>query len=143
MTVTLNNAARTAAVDAITALFDVGANGVLRIYNGTRPAGPATAVSTQTLLAEFGLDADAFPGATNGVASLDVSPALTDDGLAAGTATWCRFVDGAGTNNGVMDGKVTATGGGGDIELNSTTVSVGVAVEITGGTLTMPAGTAD
>jgi hypothetical protein len=34
---------------------------------------------------------------------------------------------------------VTATGGGGDLTLNSTTVSVGVDVEITSGTITMPA----
>jgi hypothetical protein len=31
------------------------------------------------------------------------------------------------------------TGGGGDLELNTTTISVGVTVEITAGTITEPA----
>lgn len=140
MTVTLSNAARNASLAAITGLIDAGTAGSLLIYDGTRPAGPGTAVSTQSLLAEFTLSDPSFAN-VNGVGTLDVSPALTDTGLDDGTATWCRFTDSS--DVAVMDGKITATGGGGDIELNSTTVSTGVDVEITGGTLTMPAGTAD
>lgn len=140
MTVTLSNAARNASLAAITGLIDAGTAGTLQIYSGSRPAGPDTAVGAQVLLSEFPLSDPSFVN-VDGVGTLDVSPALIDDGLAAGTATWCRFLDSS--DVAVMDGKVTATGGGGDIELNSVTVSVGVDVEITGGTLTMPAGTAD
>ena len=51
-----------------------------------------------------------------------------------GTASWFRLVD--------SDGSVTATGGGGDLTLNTTTISIGLTVEITSGQITMPAGSA-
>lgn len=142
MAIRINTAARNAAADAVTALINGGAGaGVLRIYTGTQPATPATSPSG-TLLAEFTLSDPAFTVASTGVATLDVTPALTDTGIAAGTAGWCRFCDSteaAGTGLGVIDGSVTATGGGGDLQLNTTTISVGVNVEITSGTVTMPA----
>lgn len=137
MGLTLSNAARSAAADALTG--QIGA-GTLALYSGSRPAGPGTAVTTQTKLAEFPLDDPPFSPAVDGVLTLDVDPALSTAGLAAGTASWFRFADGS--DAGVVDGSVTATGDGGDITINSVTVSVGVAVEVTAGTITMPAGTA-
>jgi hypothetical protein len=41
-----------------------------------------------------------------------------------------------------MDGSVTATGAGGDLQLATTAISVGLTVDITGGTVTMPAAAA-
>lgn len=141
MALRINTAARNAACDAVVDLIDGGAGpGVIRVYTGTQPATPATAPSG-TLLAEFTLSDPAFGAAATGVATLDVTPALTDDGLAAGTAGWFRILDSteaAGTGLGIIDGAVTATGGGGELELNSTTISIGVTVEITSGTVTMP-----
>lgn len=141
----VSTAARNAGLDAVTALINGGSSaGKLRIYNGSPPAGPGTAVSGQTLLAEFDLSDPAFAAASGGAAALDVTPVPTGTGLAAGTATWCRFVDSteaAGTGLGVLDGDVTATGGGGELTLNTTTISVGLDVEITGGSITFPAGT--
>lgn len=142
MAVRINTAARNAAADAVAALVNGGTGpGVIRIYTGTQPATPATS-PTGTLLAEFTLSDPAFAAASSGSAALDVTPALTDQGLAAGTAGWFRVLDSteaAGTGLGVLDGDVTATGGGGDMELNTTTISVGVDVEITSGSITMPA----
>jgi hypothetical protein len=142
MVIRLNDAARNAAADAVVATFSAGSGTpVLRIYTDSQPATPATAPSG-TLLAEFTLDDPAFAAAAGGSAVLDVAPALTDDGLAAGVAGWfriCTSTEAAGTGLGVMDGSVTATGGGGDLTLNTTTISVGVSVEITGGSVTMPA----
>jgi hypothetical protein len=40
----------------------------------------------------------------------------------------------------IMDGTVTVTGGGGDLELNTIAISIGLTVEVTAGTVTMPAG---
>jgi hypothetical protein len=141
----INTAARNAGLDAILGLINGGSGaGVLRIYSGTAPAGPGTAVTSQTLLAEFDLSDPAFPSGSGGSAAIDTSPALTTTGLAAGTATWCRFCDSteaAGTGLGVLDGDVTATGGGGELTMNTTTISVGLDVEVTGGSITMPAGT--
>jgi hypothetical protein len=138
----INTAARNAAADAVANLINGGTGaGVLRIYTGSQPATPATAPSG-TLLAEFTLSDPAFAAASGGSAALDVTPALTDDGLAAGTAGWFRILDSteaAGSGLGVIDGSVTATGGGGDLTLNTTTISVGVSVEITSGSITMPA----
>jgi hypothetical protein len=142
MAIRINTAARNAAADAIVGVFSGGSGApVLRIYSGTQPATPATAPSG-TLLAEFTLSDPGFAAASSGSAALDVTPALTDDGLAAGTAGYFRICDSteaAATGLGVLDGSVTATGGGGDLQLNTTTISVGVSVEITSGSITMPA----
>jgi hypothetical protein len=142
MALSISVAARNAGCDAIVDLIDGGSGaGVIRVYTGTKPATPATS-PTGTLLAEFTCSDPAFGAASSGVATLDITPALTDTGIAAGTAGYFRICDSteaAGTGLGVVDGTVTATGGGGDLTLNSTTISVGVAVEVTSGTITMPA----
>lgn len=136
MAIALTTAARNAGIDAIAGLVDAGpAGGTIKIYTGASP-GPNTAV-TGTLLATFTLDATrAFAAAATGVVTLDVSPAITTTGVAAGTAGYFRMADSTGTA--VLDGTVTATGGGGDLELNTTTISSGLTLEITSGTLTQP-----
>jgi hypothetical protein len=142
MSLTLSNAARSAAADALAALLDAGSGaGKIRIYSGTRPAGPGTAITSQTLLAEFACADPAFGAAVNGVSTLDATPVLATTGVAAGTATWARVLDS--NNVAIIDGKVTASGGGGDIIISTTTVSVGLPLTVSAGTLTMPAGTAD
>lgn len=144
MAIRINDAARNAMLDALITLLSAGAGApVLRIYSGSQPATPATAPGG-TLLAEFALSDPAFAAASGGSIALDVTPALTDSGIAAGTAGYFRFLDStqaAGAGLGVVDGNVTATGGGGDLELNTVTISVGVDVEVTGGSLTLPAST--
>jgi hypothetical protein len=141
MATRISTAARTAAVGAIAGLVDGGSGpGRIRIYTGTQPAGPGT-TATGTLLAEFTCSDPAFTWSA-GVATLDVTPAVTATGVAAGTAGWFRVLDSteaAATGLGVYDGSVTATGGGGDLTLATTTVSIGLTVEITAATLTMPA----
>lgn len=142
MTLTLSNTARSAGADAIGNLIEAGSGaGKLRIYNGSRPAGPGTAVSSQTLLAEFTLADPAFGSAASGVKTLDNDPVLTAEGVGDSTATWFRILDS--NNVAYIDGRVTASGGGGDLTISTTTISTGLDLEVTGGTLTMPAGTAD
>jgi hypothetical protein len=141
MATRISTAARTAAAQAIANLVDGGSSaGKIRIYSGAQPAGPGTAPSG-TLLAELTLSDPAFSVAA-GVATLDVTPAVTATGVAAGTAGWFRVLDSteaAATGLGVYDGSVTATGGGGDLTLATTTVSIGLTVDITSATVTMPA----
>lgn len=140
MGLTLSNATRTAGADAIVDRVDAGAAaGKLRIYSGARPAGPDTAIGAQVLLAEFTLADPAFAAGAAGVKTLDVTPVLATTGLAAGTATWARLLDS--NNVAHIDAAVTATGGGGDIQLNTVTVSIGLAMEIIAGSITMGAGT--
>ena len=112
---------RNAQLDAITTA--VGSAGKLQIYDGARPTTGGTATNK---LAEFTLGSP-FAAAA---ASATLSPTLPSNvsGLLAGTATWFRITTSGGTF--VIDGSVTATGGGGDLQLNSTTVSVGATVSI-------------
>jgi hypothetical protein len=142
MTVRISTAARNAMADGVAALIDGGAGaGRLRIYTGSQPAGPGTAPSG-TLLVEITLNDPAFGAASTGVATLDVDPALSGTGVAAGTAGWARYLtstEAAATGLGIVDGSVTATGGGGDVTVATTTISVGLTVPVTSATITAPA----
>jgi hypothetical protein len=134
---TLSTTARNAGADAVGNLADAGAGpGTIKIYTGSSP-GPDSAV-TGTLLAEFTLSDPAFGAAATGVKTLDITPAVEDTSAnATGTAGYARLADSVPAT--VMDLTVTATGGGGDIELNSVSINAGVVVTITSGTITMPA----
>lgn len=136
MAVQLSTATQNAMCNAAVDFLDSGGgNGTIKIYSGTQPANANTSI-TGTLLATFTLDLPAFSSATAGVATLSAAP-ITTTGLAAGTATHFRAVTSASAT--AFDGSVTVTAGGGQIELNTTTVSVGVSLQITAGTFTQPA----
>lgn len=138
MALRLSNAARSAAADAVVDLLDAGSTGgLLRIYTGSQPAGPGS-TATGDLLAELDLADPAFGSASNGVAAIDADPALSTTGVDDGAAGWFRLLDS--NELAVVDGTVTATGAGGDLTLNTTTISVGLTVEVTGGSITMPSG---
>lgn len=135
MTIRLATAARNAAATAIGGLVDAGTGaGTLKIYSGAQPATGDTAESG-TLLATVAFADPAFGSASSGTINATDPAAVT--GAAAGTAGWFRVEDSAGNN--VYDGSVTATGGGGDLTLATTTISVGVTVDITALSITMPA----
>lgn len=143
MAISLTNAAAIAACDAVVDLVDAGttdANGDLVIYDGTPPADADTALSGNTVLARvelqnpaWGAAADAAPG---GQSTLQGTP-LSDNSIdATGTASFFRMFD---RDNGtVLQGTVTATGGGGDIEVNSLAFQISATFTITSGTITMP-----
>lgn len=135
MTLRVSNAARSSLADALRLLVDAGDGaGKIRVYSGSQPAGPDTAVAGQTLLAEFTLADPSFGAASNGVVTLASTPRTTT-GVAAGTASWFRMLDS--DNVAIADGAVATSDA--ELNLNTTTVSVGVNLEITGGTITMPA----
>ncbi|MFF0183538.1 hypothetical protein [Streptomyces sp. NPDC005244] len=112
------------------------AAGTVKVYSGTQPVNANTAI-TGTLLATFTLDNPAFGAASAGVLTLAATP-ISTTGVAAGTATHFRCASGgtggAGT---VFDGSVSTSGA--QLNLNTTTISVGVTVQITSGFFTMPA----
>lgn len=137
MATRLPTAARNAAVDAVVDLIDAGSGaGTVQVRTGTQPASANDAASG-TLLVTITLNDPAFGSGANGVATLDVDPELTATAVATGTAGWCRILDSTGAT--VLDGSVTATGGGGQLELASTSITSGGTVSITSGTVTMPA----
>lgn len=137
MAITLATATQNAACNAMVDLIDGGVgDGLIRIYTATRPASANTAISGQTLLAEFTCNDPAFGAASSGVATFDVTGGITATGLAAGTAAWARVVDSAEAT--VFDGSVGTSGT--DFIINTTTISVGLDLSITSGTYTMPSG---
>lgn len=139
MTLTLALATRNALCDLLADTIDAGGSaGKIEIRSGVRPADPDTAASG-TLLATVTTIYPAFSAAAVGVATLADPVAVTAVG--AGTATWFRAM--ASNSAAKFDGRVTATGGGGDLTLTTTAITVGLSVDITGGTLTQPLGVSD
>lgn len=136
MATRIATSARNAAADAVVDLLDAGAGAAtVKIYTGSQPATPNTAVSG-TLLATFTTADPAFGNAATGVATASAIASTT--GVAAGDAGWFRAADSTGAA--VLDGSVTATGGGGDMTMNTITVSVGLTMNITAWTFTAPVG---
>ncbi|NUW45557.1 hypothetical protein [Nonomuraea rhodomycinica] len=135
MALRIPTAARNAAIDAVVDLLDAGAGAAtIEVRTGSQPA-TANDAATGTVLATFTLADPAFGSASSGVATLASTPRSTT-GVAAGTAGWFRAKDSNG--NTVFDGAVGTSGA--ELNLNTLTISVGVNVEITSGTMTMPAG---
>jgi hypothetical protein len=130
MALTLRDTAANAMIDALTDLVD---GGTVEIRSGSRPANPSDA-ATGTLLATLTLPTPSFGSAASRAATVGAVAATT--GAATGTAGYCRVKSSGGTA--YVDGTVTATGGGGDLELDSISVVSGESVDITGGTWQIP-----
>lgn len=133
----ISTAARTAMCDTLVDLLDAGAGApTIKLYDGTQPAGPGTAIGSQVLGVTFTLDATAAYGAAaSGVATLDVSPAITAVAVAGITATWFRAADSNGVA--VFDGSVGTSSA--DLIMNTTTIANGNTCELNGHTVTIPA----
>ena len=118
---------RNAKLDANTTV--IGNAGKLEIYAGTDSAGTNNAEGT--LLAVFTLGSPFAPAASGGVQSPTLPAATT--GVAAGTAGWARVTKADGSTA-VMD--LTVGTSGAQINLNTLTISIGVAVSVTSWTIT-------
>lgn len=81
---------------ALDAAFNVLNGGFLRLYDGTQPTDPDTALSGNTLLAELSLNATFAPAASSATKTAN---AITDDSSAnaTGTCTWASLVKSDGT----------------------------------------------
>lgn len=116
---------RNAAADAIETT--IGAAPTLRIRSGAVPANTA-AVRTGTVLATLTLPSDFLSNAAAGLKTLlgTWQDAAAD---AAGTA---GYFDITGTGSVVdLQGTVTATSGGGDMEIQNTNIAVGQQITVT------------
>ena len=122
---------RNAQLDAVETT--VGTAPLLRIYSGSAPANCAAAASG-TLLAEATLPSDWMAAANSGSKAL--SGTWQDASAnAIGTAGHWRLYDSGGTTCHAQ-GTVTATGGGGDMTLDNTSIASGQSVTITSFTIT-------
>lgn len=132
MALKFSTALRNSRADAISTA--IGNGGILRIYDGTRPANVGTAVTTQVVLAELTGGSPFAPAASSGLLTANV---ITQDPIAnaTGTASWFRLFQSNGTTA-VIDGDVTATGGGGDLTLNTVSIASGGPVQVTSAVIT-------
>lgn len=132
MALTIADAVRTVRNNALVDSLDAGSGaGTIKIYSGSRPATPDDAI-TGTLLATITCADPAFGASSSGAAALSDPASVT--AVATNTATHFRAADSDG--NAKFDGTVTVTGGGGDLTLATTSITSGLSVDITGGTIT-------
>ena len=131
MAIQLSTAVRNARLDQIEST--IGTSAILRVRTGAAPANCATADSG-TVLATINLPSDYMSAASGGVKQLTGSW-VDSSADATGTAAHFRLYDSAGTTC-HLQGTVTATGGGGDMEVNTTSFSAGQQFTITAFSLT-------
>lgn len=127
MSVTVRNARLNATETAI------GTGAVLKIRTGTVPTNIADADSG-TVLATLSLPSDWMADASGGSKALTGTwqDASADN---SGTAEHFRIYASDGTTQHIQ-GTVTATGGGGDLTLDNTSINSGQAVSISSFTIT-------
>lgn len=112
-----------------------GTTGHFKVYSGSQPSDP-DASATGTLLAHFDLTgSQAWSSPSTGETHLTGLP-LTGTIDASGTAGYYRLLDSS--NNVLLQGDVTATGGGGAMTVGSTTITSGDTVQITSFGFTVP-----
>lgn len=129
MTLGIATATRNARLNAITTKIDAGSGaGLLRIYNGSRPA---TGGAATTLLAQLTFSDPSASAAASGILTFS---AITSDSSAdaTGTATWARILDS--DLNIIMDCSVGTSGA--DINLNTTSITLGALVSVTSAIIT-------
>jgi len=118
-------AVRNARLDAIESA--IGASAILKIRSGVKPTNMADA-STGTVLATLQLPADWMAAAANG--SKDKLGTWEDAAAdASGTAGYYEITSSAGVVH--ERGTITATGGGGDMEVQNTSFAVGQNIIVT------------
>lgn len=132
----ISDAVRNAMADGAVDQTDVGAGtAVLEVYTGSAP-GAISGTPAGTLLASFDLPNPAFGNAAAGVATLLGVPIATT-GVAAGTATYARVVNRNG--DAILDTEDVGTSGN-VVTMSTTTVSIGLDIDLTAMTVTQPAG---
>ena len=93
----------------------------IKLYTGTKPTDPDTAITSQVLL---GTLTCSDPAGTVSGRTLTFSAVTMDSAAdATGTATWARLADSAGVA--VIDIDITTTGGGGFGQMNTTSIVIG------------------
>lgn len=109
----------------------IGTAPILRLYNGTKPTNPGTALSGNTLIAEGTLPSDWAGNSSSGVKAKSGTWTLTgQSGASTGTAcTFFRLYASDGTTCHIQ-GTVTATGSGGDMTLDNNSIANGQSVTV-------------
>jgi hypothetical protein len=131
MAIQLSTLVRNARLDAIETQISTSA--VLKIFTGSPPANCGTADSGTKLVTQT-LPSDWMNAASSGSKTkLGTWSESSADGT--GTAGYFRIYASDGTTCG-LQGTCTATGGGGDMTLDNTSIAAGQTVTCTGFTIT-------
>jgi hypothetical protein len=120
MTLQYSTAIRNARLDVVEST--IGVSAILKIRSGAPPATCATADSG-TVLATVSLPSDWMSAASAGVKAKNGTWEDTSAD-ASGTAAHFRIYESTGTTCGIQ-GTVTATGGGGDMTVDSVSFTAG------------------
>jgi hypothetical protein len=126
-----SDAVANAMLDAIETT--IGTAAVLRMYSGTPPANAAAAV-TGTLLVTVTLASDWAANAASRSKALSSTP-IAFTGSAGGTLGWWGLWNNGVTARGVQ-GDITATGGGGSLTVDNTSIANGQTGNVTSWTIT-------
>lgn len=125
MAITLNTTLKDTLLDGLDSTFN---SGTLTIFTGSPPS--VGSAPTGTALVVITLPADAFNAASGGTkAKAGTWQDLSAD--ASGTAGYFRMEGGSN----ILQGTVTATGGGGDLELDNVVIAITQQVTVTSFTL--------
>lgn len=131
MAIQLSTSVRNARLDQIETTISTSAR--LKFFTGAQPANCAAADSG-TLLVDMTLPSDYLAAASGGTKA---KSGTWQDTSANGTGTaahWRLYETTATTCH--AQGSITATGGGGDLELDSTSITTGQIVTVTAWTFT-------
>ena len=120
---------------ALNAALDVLNSGFLEIYDGTQPATPNVAVTSQNKLAKLTLASTAFGASSGGTKTAGAIGSVA--ALFTSTATWFRAFKSDDTTA-VIDGSVGTSGA--DLNLNDVAITTGGTVSVTSWTVSMPVG---
>ena len=133
-----NRTVSAAFVDSVKSQCDAGGGGTglgkILVYTSPMPADTTVGITTQTLLGTCTLQ---NPCGVSASGTLTFN-AITQDSAAdnSGTAFWARRTDSAGTV--VSDHDITVVGGGGALQMVSTTIVAGGPIAFTSLTETLP-----
>jgi len=108
-------------------------SGLVRVYDGIQPAGPATAVTSQNLLVTLTLNATAWAAASGG--SKAANAITSGVAVATGTAAWFRILDSTGVTA-YADGSVDTSSA--DMILPTTSIVSGVTVSCSSLVVSVP-----
>ena len=131
-TLNVSVARRQAMLDNLTGQLN---SGTIKIYTGSIPATPETAITSQTLLGTLTLNSTAFGSASSATPSVATANSITQDSAAdaTGTAAWARVATSGGTVVMDVDVGTSAT----TIVLNTTSIVSGGPISISSFTLSL------
>ena len=127
MTVQLSTTVRNAMLDAIETA--IGTSAVVKLRSGAPPANCA-ASDTGTVIATISLASDWMSAASSGSKAFSSTPLTDSSADNAGTLGHYRVYASDGTTC-HQQGTITATGGGGDMTVDNTSVAAGQSISIT------------